>query len=218
MWRPSVPEHSYSSELFAKEDAHLLKIREALRADAKEGINIDPYEGRLLQLLISLSQTQTVIEIGTLYGYSTLWMARALPENGRLISFENNPESHRKARALLSDTEVWNRIDLRLGSAHELLSELDAKGPYDMVFIDANKTGYPAYLDWAEKNIKKTGLIVGDNTLLFGHMVGRDRGVQLPEKTVQAMREFNQRLADTDKYRAVLIPTLEGITIAQKLF
>lgn len=215
-WREPTPEHDYSSRLFAQEDSYLKNIRESLRSDKKEGINIDPYEGRFLQLIISIANISTVVEIGTLYGYSTLWIARALPSHGKIISFESNLENYEKAKALLSKTEVWSRVDLRFGDAHSLLNELH--GPFDMAFIDANKSGYTGYLDWSEKNIRKDGLIVGDNTLLFGHMVGRDRGIEMPERAITVMREFNQRLSDSSRYRSVLVPTLEGMTIAQKLF
>jgi predicted O-methyltransferase YrrM len=102
-----------------------------------------------------------------------------------------------------------------------VLNELAASAPYDMVFIDADKPGYPEYLDWAEEYVRKGGLIVGDNTLLFGHVWSESapQGAGAPSRTAwNAMREFNRRLADPAKYHSVLIPTEEGMTVAIKLF
>lgn len=225
MWRETSPEHRYINEVFAPEDLSLRRIRAALTEDGIDGMNIDPYEGRLLQLLIGLGHIRRAVEIGTLYGYSTLWLARALPADGKLFSLESREEHYRQARALLCETEVWPRLELRHGRAAELLPALGAEGPFDLVFIDANKSGYLTYLDWAEAHVRTGGLIVGDNTLLFGHVAARageepvrDRGIPVGEDLVRNMREFNRRLADPARYRSVLMPTAEGMTVAQKLF
>lgn len=229
MWRQSTLEHQYINEVFAPEDAVLQNIRSELRTDNKEGMNVDPYEGKFLQMLISLGEFKKIVEVGTLYGYSTLWLARALPQDGELISIESRPEHYQKAQQLLSEElvtpEVRSRIRLIHASAEQALQELSSApealeksdGAYDVVFIDANKSGYLRYLDWAEKNVRTGGLIIGDNTFLFGHVVGRDRGVEMPEQIVKDMKEFNRRLADPSRYQSVLIPTYEGMTIARKI-
>ncbi|MCB0340642.1 MAG: O-methyltransferase [Pseudobdellovibrionaceae bacterium] len=210
------PRDHYINNLFAPEDASLMAIRQALRNDEKEGINVGPYEGRLLQTLIAASGVRRVVELGTLYGYSTLWMARALPEGGEIHSIEFDEGNFKKAQSLLRDTECFNKIILHHGDALSVLPTLESS-PFDMIFIDANKAGYLKYLDWAEAHIKPGGLIVGDNTFLFGHVIGEGNNSNMSENTIATMKQFNQRLANPEKYVSVLVPTQEGLTVAVKL-
>ena len=203
----------YINKTFAQESFHLLKIKEALAKNDKQGIHISPYEGRLLSFWIQVLQAKDIIEVGTLYGYSTLWMAQALPKGGKIISLEKNPEYHQKAQKLLEPTPQWNRIELLLGEAPDLLSQLH--GMYDMIFIDADKAGYMTYLRWADEHIRPGGFIVGDNTLLFGHLIGEGQS-QVSQKQLKAIQQFNQHLSNHKKYEAVMIPTWEGMTVAMK--
>ncbi|RME15749.1 MAG: O-methyltransferase [Bdellovibrio sp.] len=203
----------YINEVFAPEDSHLRSIRMALKQSGLEGIHISPYEGKLLQFLMKISQAKKVIELGTLYGYSTLWMARALPANGKIVSIEKNSKNHHAASEFLSHTESFSKIQLVKGDAKQILSEHHEF--YDFIFIDADKASYPFYLDWAETHIKKGGLIVADNTLLFGHLVGQPREIQVTEDQIVAMKAFNTRLASPQKFCSILIPTYEGLTVAQ---
>ena len=203
----------YINQTFAKEDVHLSKVREALLRDGKSGINIDPYEGRLLGLCLQLVRAQRVVEIGTLYGYSTLWMAKFLPPEGKIISIEKSPEHHQQAQKLLESSPQWGQIELRCGAALSILPTL--RETYDVVFIDADKSGYMDYLLWADEHVRPGGLIIGDNTLLFGHMIGEGRG-EVSGETVETMRRFNEYLSDSKRYESVLIPTFEGMTLAMK--
>lgn len=210
-------ELDYINHLFAPEDPPLQAIRQSLAEDAKEGINIAPYEGKLLQVFLGLIKAQKVVEVGTLYGYSTLWIARALPPEGQVVSLESSQDNYHKAKALLQGTEVWPRIDLHLGDAAKTLKDLNSQAPFDAIFIDANKSSYAQYLDWAEEYIRPGGLIFGDNTFLFGHVITRQPGGSINQKQIDVMQSFNQRLANPTKYRSVLIPTPQGLTVAQKL-
>ena len=358
------PAIAYIRALFAPESAATRAAREALEKQSPEflGIAVGAEEGRLLQLLIRMNGIRRVVEIGSLAGYSGLWMAEALPDDGEIHLIEHNPAHAALIRATLStfpsplegegqgggeecgwgkedrqyapqalthaqilrqqptDAEAklwqglnrkqagvrfrrqhpignyivdfvclkqklivevdgshhadsvhdkkrdayltqqgfqiqrfWNnevlqqtegvlekihqalnsppptpslkgrggmpRIHLHQGAALDILPTLS--GPFDMVFIDADKLNYAKYLDWAEANVRQCGLIVGDNTLLFGHVWSETPPTSndAPSKTAwEAMREFNARLADPNKYHSVLIPTLEGMTIAVKLF
>ncbi|MCB0356486.1 MAG: O-methyltransferase [Bdellovibrionales bacterium] len=209
----------YINQLFAIEDETLLAIRSALKADKKEGINIGPYEGKILQFLIKALHIEKIVEIGTLYGYSALWMARALPEQGKLYCLESEPNHFEKAQHFLMKSEVQQKIEIHLGDALSSLQQLSAKAPFDMVFIDANKAGYIKYLDWAEEHIKSGGLIVGDNTFLFGNVFADNSQAHMTinKETIAIMREFNSRLANPKKYNSILLPTAEGMTVAQKL-
>jgi len=179
-------------------------------------MQIRPYEGQLLQVLLGLIGARRVVEIGSFMGYSTMAMAMALPEGGTVLALEKNPDY----AALIADHAqkcgVADKVQVRSGDAMELLADIPASPLWDAVFIDAEKRAYPDYLQRVEPLIRPGGLIIGDNTLLFGAMVGEPKQKVSAEAT-QAMRDFNARLADSSRYRAVLIPTEEGLTVAQKL-
>ncbi|MCB0419693.1 MAG: O-methyltransferase [Bdellovibrionales bacterium] len=207
----------YSNRLFAPEDSSLKKIRGELTGTVFEGINVAPFEGRFLQMLIELSRATKIVEIGTLFGYSTLWMARALPEEGKVFSIDRNQENHRKAKEFFKNIPEREKVQLMCGDGLDMLYAIESHAPFDMVFIDANKGGYLYYLDWAEKFVRPGGLIIGDNTLLFGHVCDAPtKEVNITETQVQIMREFNERMSDPKKFTSVLLPTREGMTIAIK--
>ncbi len=144
-------------------------------------------------------------------------MAKALLEDGHIYTIENNPQYSRIAKKNFSAFNLSDKITLIEGNALEKLNELSAKAPFDMIFIDADKGGYPKYLDWAESYIKQDGLIVADNTLLFNTVFLESPPKEVSEKSWHAMREFNNRLSDEKKYFSILIPTDEGMTVALKL-
>lgn len=211
------PSVDYIRKLFAPQDALLASVEASLPADfASWQIGAD--EGRLLQLLIALHGTRTVVEIGTLAGYSAIWMARALPEGGHVYTLGKDPAHNAIAKETIGKSDVAHKITLVEGDAHNTLAMLEDKAPFDMMFIDADKPGYPAYLDWAEKHIRKGGLIVGDNTFLFD-TVWLDKAPEgTAPSTHKAMQDFNRRLADNTKYTGTIIPTAEGMTVAIKRF
>jgi len=178
-------------------------------------IHIAPEEGKLLQLLIKLAGAKKIVEVGTLAGYSTLWIAGAIPSNGMIYTIERDE----KRSILAADSfKGYNNIKLLVGEASDKLQELASEGPFDAIFIDADKSGYVEYLDWAEKNIRSGGLIIADNTLLFGAVYSEKLPPQVKQSTLSVMHEFNQRLADQTKYCSMIIPTEEGMSVAIKLF
>jgi caffeoyl-CoA O-methyltransferase len=199
----------YIRGLFAPETENLRSLRGSLKDD----ISVLPEEGKLLQFLIRLSGAKKIVEIGTFAGYSTLWMAAALPADGHIHTIEKDPARAAEARKNLQDRK---NVTLTEGNALDILPGLT--GPFDMVFIDADKLSYLHYLDWAEKNVRQGGLIVGDNTFLFD-AVWKDAPIDRVRETArQAMREFNKRLSDPARYCSIMLDTPEGMTIAQKIF
>lgn len=204
----------YIRALFGHENDAQKSARESLTG-ANDGISIYPEEARLLQMLIRLSGIKTIVEIGTLGGYSALSMAAALPRDGKLWTLEKDAARAARARA---NTAQDTRITLIEGDARVSLQSLAPQGPFDMIFIDADKLNYEQYLDWAEAHVRKGGLVVGDNTLLFDAVWMAERPPRVRDTALAAMRAFNRRLADPEKYCGILLPTAEGITIAQKLF
>lgn len=217
MTRQVTPSIDYIRKLYAPQDALLASIDELLRK-LKIHINIGAEEGKLLQLLIGLHGVRSIVEIGTLAGYSAIWMARALPEDGHLYTINMDPEHIAMAAHFFDQSEVKNRITMLEGDAHDVLPQLSGKAPFDMVFIDADKISYNDYLDWAEEHVRKGGLIVADNTLLFGSMGLAAPPPEVTPASWHAMHLFNERLAAPSKYFSLLLPTQEGLTVAVKLF
>jgi predicted O-methyltransferase YrrM len=207
----------YIRDLYAPEDALLQQVSAALRTINMQ-IQVGAEEGRFLQLLIRMSGVKKIIEVGTLAGYSTIWMARALPVDGSIITIEGEPKHSALAKGHFAVCEVGERIILKEGKAVSVLSEISGSGPFDMIFIDADKISYEKYLDWAEVNIRKGGLIVADNTLLFDSVYEDAPLEGISMEAWNTMRSFNQRLADKEKYLSVMLPTKEGLSIAVKQF
>lgn len=207
---------NYIRDLYAPEDSVLQNIRQAFEL-REMAIQVGAEEGKLLHMLIKLHQARHVVEIGTLGGYSAIWMARALPKNGHLHTIEQDAEHAALARKFISQSDVRDRITVWEGKALDVLKRVAETVPQvDAVFIDADKISYPKYLDWAEAHLKPGGLLLADNTLLFG-TVYQDSPPQegnVRPSTWQAMRDFNARLADGQHFESLLLPTLEGLSIA----
>lgn len=211
------PNLAYIRRLYATEDHLLRAIGEALK-ERDIAIHIGAEEGKLLQFLITLHGVVNIVEVGTLAGYSALWMARALPPHGRVITLNKDPGHCTLAREFIAQSEVASRITMLEGDAHQLLPMIAPQAPFDMIFIDADKISYPDYLDWAERHVRQGGLIVADNTLLFGTACQDTPPDSVTPATWNAMRRFNERLADPRRYFSLIIPTQEGLSVALKLF
>ena len=211
------PTLSYIENLYASEDVVLQQIRERLVNANRWGVNIGATEGKTLQFLMRLARVEKAVEIGTLFGYSAVWMARALPANGHLYTIERDHESARQAKKAFEDAAVTDKVSLCEGEALDCLANLVSKGPFDLVFIDANKSAYVEYLDWAIANVKTGGLIIADNTLLGGHVIHAEKPESLSNRQYHGMREFNTRLANDKEFISVILPTGEGLSVAIKL-
>jgi predicted O-methyltransferase YrrM len=205
----------YIRALYAREDELLERVAASL-PEGKRGMQIGAEEGAVLAWLVKAFAVKTIVEIGTAAGYSALWMARALPENGSLHTIELNPEHAALARKFFAEDSAATRIILHEGKAASVLEKLPPQ-EWDMVFIDADKAAYPFYLNWAEKNLRVGGLLVADNTLLFGALYDEQQNFRVSNNMKNAMQNFNQGLADNENFSTVLLPTGEGLTIARKL-
>ncbi len=215
--RVITPQQKYLNEVFGLSDPALTGTRAAMDKGEVEFMSVSGAEARILQFLIRGFGIRTIVEFGTLYGYSALAMASVLPADGKLISLEKDPRNQAPVEKTLSSSPAGKKVELKLGDVLESMRAIETQGPFDMVFIDADKAGYVKYLNWAEKNVRKGGLIVGDNTFLWGGLWGESTDGAVNPNTVAVMREFNARLADPLKYNSILVPTVEGLTVAQKL-
>jgi len=210
-----TPALQYIQDVFTHQTPELEAILPLL-TEQEQVMQISAVEARLLQVIMALAQVKTVVEIGVLAGYSTIHMAQMVPPNGKVYAIDRISAYIERASRYADRCGVVDRITFYEGEALEILPRLSSKGPFDMVFIDADKGNYLHYLDWAEAHVRKGGVIVGDNTLLFGHVYQPACPPQIQENTYNAMRTFNKRLADQEKYISIMMPTLEGMTVAVK--
>ncbi|MGN6110011.1 MAG: O-methyltransferase, partial [Kofleriaceae bacterium] len=139
---------------------------------------VHPADGRLLSVLVRLVDARKVVEIGTLVGYSAIHMARALAPGGRLWSIESEPKHAAIARANLATAGLADRVSVVVGAARDVLSTLDKYGPFDAVFVDADKESYDHYGRWALQHVRKGGLVIGENAYLFAELMDDSPGAR----------------------------------------
>jgi caffeoyl-CoA O-methyltransferase len=189
----------------------LAALAEETRAtQTSSGMLTGPVAGRLLNTLVWVTDARRVLEIGTYTGYSALSMAEALGEGGRIVTCEVDPERAAFARAHMDASPYGDRIEIRIGPALDTVRALD--GPFDLVFIDADKTGYPAYFEAALERLAPRGLIVLDNMLRRGEVIRREGG----NEHTQAIRALNERLATDPRVTAVLVNVRDGMTLVRR--
>lgn len=194
---------SYITKLFVPSDPAL---EAALKASAKAGlpaISVTPNQGKLLHLLARAQRAKRILEIGTLGGYSTIWLARALPKDGHLVTLEADPKHAKVAGANIARAGLGKIVELRLGKAQETLPRLFAEkhAPFDLIFIDADKPGYPLYLEWSLKLSHNGTLIIADNVVREGKVINPSS----LDPNVQGTRKFNKLLATDTRLTATAI-------------
>ena len=198
----------YISGLFAPEDQLLVSLREEADRTGLPPIAVSADEGRLLQVLLTSIQARRVLEVGTLGGYSAIWMARALPDDGELVTIEIEPKHAEFAQRYLERAGLVNKVEIRIGRALDVLPSLDGER-FDAVFIDADKEPMPNYFEWALRLLRPGGLLIADNTLWGGRVFD---DAEQDEKTT-AVREFNRRMATDPRILSILVPTHDGVAI-----
>jgi len=163
----------YFGDLLAPTDEHLDAALAANRKAGLPSIDVSRLQGKFLHLLVLITQARRVLEIGTLGAYSTIWLARALPEGGRIVTLEYEPKHADVARKNLQNAGVLDRVDLRVGPALDSLPVLESSGagPFDLIFVDADKPNNPQYLEWALKLSRPGTVIVVDNVVRQGKVI-----------------------------------------------
>ncbi|MGQ9547690.1 MAG: O-methyltransferase [Roseiflexus sp.] len=192
----------YITSLFPA-DPMLEMVLQATREAGMPQINVSPVQGRLLHVLALTCGARTILEIGTLAGYSAIWMARALPADGKLITLEADPTHAEVARANIARAGLADRIEVRLGFALDVLPQLAAEGtgPFDLIFIDADKTNLTTYFDWSVRLARPGSLIIVDNVIRRGEVLdgsGDDEGLR-------GVRRFNELLAADRRVTATIV-------------
>jgi caffeoyl-CoA O-methyltransferase len=205
----------YIEHLFGTSDEVLeTTLRDSRRGGLPE-INVSPNQGRLLQLLVEIAGARRILEIGALGGYSATHLARGLPEDGELISLELDEHHADIARNNVGRAGLSDIVEVRVGDAHRLLNDLIENGesPFDLVFIDADKEGYPDYLEASLRLVRPGSLILGDNTIRGGTVLDPQ------EETARATREFNRLVAEDPRLYGIVLPLIreriDGMTIAR---
>ena len=207
----------YISNLLAPEDAVLTETIESLDRENIPQISVTANQGKFLQILLLLGNAKTVLELGTLGGYSTIWLGRALPGDGKVISLEIDENHAKVARQNIEKAGLSHKVEVRVGKALELLPQMvdNGEGPFDMIFIDADKPPYAEYFKLALSLSRPGTLIICDNVIRDGKVLDPNH----PDERVQGVRRFNQLLADTPQVTATIMQTVgpkdyDGMAIA----
>ena len=192
----------------------------ALTASTAAGlpeIAVSPNQGKLLMILAQLVGARSILEMGTLGGYSTIWLARALPPDGSLVTLEADPKHAEVASANIALAGLADKVEVRLGKALETLPEIAAEGltPFDFIFIDADKNNYPGYLEWAIRLSRPGTLIVVDNVVRDGSVID----AASTDPSVQGVRRMNEIMGKEPRLTATAIQTVgtkgyDGLAIA----
>ncbi len=198
----------YFSDLLIRSDKAFDAALEANRKAELPSIDVTPLQGRFLELLVRISGARRVLEMGTLGGYSTLWLARALPENGQVVTLELSAKHAKVARKNLKNAGVLERVEVCVGPAGKSLGKLVASesAPFDLIFIDADKSGYPEYLQWSLKLARPGTVILADNVVRDGKVVEADS----TDVNIQGVRRFTEMVAAEPRLSATVLQTVCG--------
>jgi predicted O-methyltransferase YrrM len=198
----------YVSELLAPDDEALEQAVAGAVEAGLPAIQVSPPQGKLLALLARSIGARTALEFGTLGGYSTIWLGRALPGDGRLITLEAELAYAEVARANLDRAGLADKVEVRVGAALESLPALEEEGagPFDLVFIDADKANTPEYFAWSLERTRSGGLIVADNVVRGGRLIDEDD----EDPAIPAQRRFHEMLAAEPRVEATTIQTVGG--------
>lgn len=206
---------SFVADLMAPEDDALRSIRENTVKDGLPPISVGSDEGKILDFLVRTCGARKAVEVGTLAGYSGTWIARALPHDGVLHTFEYAPKHAEVARRNFERAGVAAKVNVRVGAALETLPEIEGEGPFDFVFIDADKVNYVHYMRWAIGHTRPGAVVVADNAYLFGklHLDAAKAGEDGP--AVSSMRETLRLMTDTSLFAScAMLPTGQGMAVA----
>jgi predicted O-methyltransferase YrrM len=196
----------YLVEKLIPADPALEAARQANAAAGLPAIDVSPVQGKLLHLLARMQKAERILEMGTLGGYSTIWLARALPPQGRLVTLEFQAKHVAVARENLERTGLASQVEMRQGPAATSLEQLHAEGaaPFDMIFVDADKRNNPVYLEWSLRLSRPGSLIVIDNVVRDGKVVD----AQSDDPDIQGIRRFFEMLSKEPRLSATAIQTV----------
>lgn len=207
----------YISDLLALEDEALTATIQSLENEQIPQISVSPTQGKFLQIMAMLSRARNILEIGTLGGYSTIWLARGLVEQGRVVTLEIDPLHARVAQQNIDRAGLTDKVEIRVGQAMEALARMieNGEGSFDLIFIDADKPPYTEYFQQALRLSRPGTLIIADNVVREGKVLDADS----PDEKVVGVQRFNTMLAGNSEVTATIIQTVghkehDGMAIA----
>jgi predicted O-methyltransferase YrrM len=200
----------YLAERTTQEDNLLRELKAAARAEGIPPIWISPEQGSFMQILLKAVQVKEVIEVGTLAGYSAIWMARALPADGMVRTIEISPKHADFAERWIAKSDVADRIKVHRGKGEDILPKFAANSA-DAAFIDAEKTGYSLFLRESLRIVRRGGLILADNAFGFGRLFDAS------DDGVTAMRAFNEIMAKEAALQSIIVPIGDGLWVGLKI-
>ena len=199
--------YQYIVDTFTEEDDILKSVIKETEEKHFPMIQVSPENGKFLQLMIRMISAKRVLEVGTLTGYSAVWMARGLPEDGKLKTLEIEAKHAEVARKYIQKAGLDKKAEVLVGDALELMNKL-SREKFDFVFIDADKERYPLYLEKALSMTNEGGIICADNTLRDGEIVSKK-----PDKGTQGVQIFNRMMANDKRLYSLLVPISDGVTV-----
>jgi len=203
--------YDYIVDTFAPEDDLLRRLPDEAKAKGIPLIQISPEQGKFLQVMITSAQAKKVLEVGSLFGYSAIWMARALPAAGKLITLELNELHATTTRENLARAGLASRSEVRQGDARQLLPKLVDQAPFDLAFIDAEKAQYIDYFEQVVTLMRPGGVIIADNAGAQGQVWQADP--QNGRDYILAIRSFNQRVASDPRLVSTLVLINDGMCV-----
>jgi len=193
----------YICDLFVPQDEAFLATEQSLKEADMPPISISSNQGKFLHMMALLCNAKKILEVGTLAGYSTIWMARALPPDGKLITLEYDPKHAAVAQRNISRAGLNSKVEIKVGKGLDLLPQLVAEGadPFDMIFIDADKPPYAEYFEWALKLSRPGTLIIADNVIRDGKVLNPSS----EDEMVKGVQRFNKVLSDNKAVTATIL-------------
>lgn len=207
---------AWAEGVYEPEDSVLREIRERSVREGLPAIAVGRFDGLHLEVLARATGAKKAVEIGTLGGYSGVCLLRGMGEGGYLHTFELEERNARVAKESFERAGFAGRYAIHLGPAIKSLEEIVSQKPFDIVFIDADKVGYPAYLDWAGEHLKIGGIVLGDNAFGWGGVADPAYAGDNAD-SIRALRAFSEKLARGGRFRATMIPTEEGLAMGVKV-
>lgn len=201
---------------FQPEDEVLKKVRENHLEYGLPEIYVGQMDARHLEVFTRMCGAKKIVEIGTLGGYSGVCLARALPEDGKLYTFDLQEKHVQAAEKAFQLAGVQNKVKQFQGAALRILPEIEKEGPFDLVFVDADKHNYINYGKWAEKHLRPGGVLLADNTLGFGLLTATEFTDKDEKEMVDGIREYNAWISKNRSFKSTFLPTGEGMILSVK--
>lgn len=200
---------AWADDLFTREEPLLAELRAELEARGLPLIQVPARTGLLLRILVLATGARRILEVGTLGGYSAIWMGGALPPGGRLITLEKSPEHAALARDFIARAGLSDAVEVREGVAAELLPDIGPEPSFDLVFLDADKESYTGYLEHARRLLRPGGLVVADNAFWQGRVLEDDPD----DASTRGIVAFDRALAEAPDFLATILPVGDGVAV-----